>query len=130
MPENTKPNTDGVEISRRHHAVIRYNPLVYAGIVEGDMAGLILRKSVNRGDILCAYEGVRLPRKMTATSKSEYIMRMLVRTRAGKDFRDYADFDGEGRLAGYANYAGCHAANAMVWDVGVRKASRRRSKIR
>jgi hypothetical protein len=49
------------------------------------MAGLILRRDVKRGDILCAYEGVRLSTSEAAASTSEYIMGMLMRTHAGKD---------------------------------------------
>ena len=42
---------------------------------------------------------------------------MMVRTHAGKDYRVLAEFDGAGRLAGFANYAGGDAANALVWDI-------------
>ena len=52
--------------------MIKYNPSVYVAIVDGGMAGMVTRKAVKRGDILCAYEGVRLSEKGARTSTSEY----------------------------------------------------------
>jgi len=81
------------------------------------MNGLFAYRDIEVGEILVQYTGPILTQKQANASSSDYLFDVFYRSREGADTVVRKTIDGRGELAGYANHAPEHLANASAVDL-------------
>ena len=98
--------------------IIVRNTKVYASTLNrGAINGLFALRDIQVGEILVQYTGRILTQNEANASKSEYLFDLFYRSRPGADTVVRKTIDGWGELAGYANHAPEHLANASAVDI-------------
>jgi len=94
------------------------NSKVYASTLNrGAINGLFAYRDIQVGEILVQYTGPILTQKEANASSSDYLFDLFVRSRPGADTVYQKTLDGYGELAGFANHAPEHLANASAVDI-------------
>ena len=101
-----------------NNRIIKRNSKVYASTLNnGMMNGLFAYRDIEVGEILVQYTGPILTQKQANASSSDYLFDVFYRSREGADTVVRKTIDGRGELAGYANHAPEHLANASAVDL-------------